>query len=515
MRRLALLILILATPAAAQWQVPLNGIPVGRGPGVTGFNSVGGSAGAGAKCLLDTAPPTFGTCPGSGNRTKLLANTTFYVRSDGNDTTCNGTANASAASAPNCAKLTWNNLYSTVAAAYDFAGFTVTLTSGTVNTYTGLAINNAWVGGGQLTVDLGGATIAETTTKAFINNARQSGGIILQNGTISTTSGSCVQNSAQTSLFVTNMTFGNCATADFEATQGGLIFLTGATNTFAAGSAGYHFLSTYAGSGIYPVGATDTFTGNRTYSAFFAYATQDATIKADSWSCSGATGCAVVGAGFTISGTRYSASLAGTIYTNGGGANFFPGNAAGFLGNGGCYDNICGFVTANFFGSSSGSTNLQASATASGTLTLPAATDTLIAKATTDTLTNKSIDTGSNTFTFGASGSTTTTAACTGGGTVSAGSTITWTFKAYGKMVWANATATPTHTCTTSVSMPLPTGVGKTGINQSLRGQQGNVGLSLRGWVASGTSAAECTTSAGNPCTSATQINLSGWYEIN
>jgi hypothetical protein len=47
----------------------------------------------------------------------------------------------------------------------------------------------------------------------------------------------------------------------------------------------------------------------------------------------------------------------------------------------------------NFAGSSTGTTTLKASATASGTLTLPAATDTLTGKATTDTLTNKTLDT--------------------------------------------------------------------------------------------------------------------------
>jgi hypothetical protein len=53
----------------------------------------------------------------------------------------------------------------------------------------------------------------------------------------------------------------------------------------------------------------------------------------------------------------------------------------------------------SFNGSTSGTTTLQASATASGTLTLPAATDTLTGKATTDTLTNKTIAAGSNTIT--------------------------------------------------------------------------------------------------------------------
>lgn len=51
------------------------------------------------------------------------------------------------------------------------------------------------------------------------------------------------------------------------------------------------------------------------------------------------------------------------------------------------------FTQITFTGSTSGATVLKATAVASGTLTLPAATDTLVGKATTDTLTNKTFDT--------------------------------------------------------------------------------------------------------------------------
>lgn len=62
--------------------------------------------------------------------------------------------------------------------------------------------------------------------------------------------------------------------------------------------------------------------------------------------------------------------------------------------------------TMDFSGSTSGTTVLQASAVASGTLTLPAATDTLVGKATTDTLTNKTLTGAKATSTFGVGNAT-------------------------------------------------------------------------------------------------------------
>ena len=76
-----------------------------------------------------------------------------------------------------------------------------------------------------------------------------------------------------------------------------------------------------------------------------------------------------------------------------------------------------------FVGSTTGTTNVIASATASGTLTLPAATDTLVGKATTDTLTNKTISGSSNTLSNIGNGSLTNSSITIGTTETSLGAT--------------------------------------------------------------------------------------------
>jgi len=89
---------------------------------------------------------------------------------------------------------------------------------------------------------------------------------------------------------------------------------------------------------------------------------------------------------------------------------------------------ILGFV--EFAGNTSGTTRLQPAAIASGTLTLPAATDTLVGRATTDTLTNKTITSPSigGTVTGGATYSGITLSGTTtlpGSGSISSGGSLT------------------------------------------------------------------------------------------
>ena len=73
---------------------------------------------------------------------------------------------------------------------------------------------------------------------------------------------------------------------------------------------------------------------------------------------------------------------------------------------------------ATFAGSTSGTTTVQAASAASGTLTLPAATDTLVGRATTDTLTNKTIGAAGLPLAGSTSGTTTIVAPAAAAGTV-------------------------------------------------------------------------------------------------
>lgn len=278
------------------------------------------------------------------NRVRLTANSTFYVGGDGLDShsplpNVNTAANA---------KLTWNSLYTYVTSTYDFAGFTVTLKSRTTNTYgAGLFMSVAWVGGGQLVIDLNGCSIAETVTKGIINDVVQPGQITIQNsaglgvgGVVSSSGFAGIQNDQPSDMNIgVGITVGTSFDAAFEATQGAGIYL--ASPVYISGTGGGSLALAALGGIIGFNGQTVTFVGNKAYTNGTVVVTSGGKVACDAVTWQTNPGGAL-GGPYTVTGPRFSTSLGGSIYTAGAGDTFIPGTTVGVYASGGIYDGNMG-----------------------------------------------------------------------------------------------------------------------------------------------------------------------------
>jgi hypothetical protein len=118
------------------------------------------------------------------------------------------------------------------------------------------------------------------------------------------------------------MDFGACGRNQVIAVSGG--FIVG-TNAYTISGGAFAHIAGSTMSRIALSGATITLTGTPTFGAF-AYVAMGSGLEVYTTTITG-----------SATGKRYDANTNGVIHTNGGGANFFPGNVAGTTTTGGQY----------------------------------------------------------------------------------------------------------------------------------------------------------------------------------
>lgn len=277
----------------------------------------------GIKIAAATGAVTFPNTTIAGGREILMANRTYYVRTDGSNSN-NGLANTSGG-----AWLTVQKAMDVIASSIDLAGFTVTVQIGD-GTYTSGVALKPWTGGGALVFQGNHTTpanvfISTSAVDCFQNKLGALPGTVtikdLKLGT--TTSGYCVVGTAPCTIAIDNVNF---ATATLH-----IVAYTGVTidisrNYTISGGAGAHWYC--AGALFSNMGAapTITLTGTPAFGTAFAKATTCGFLYCGGHVFSGAA-----------SGPRYSADLNGVLHTASGGASFLPGSTAGSTATGGQY----------------------------------------------------------------------------------------------------------------------------------------------------------------------------------
>lgn len=255
-------------------------------------------------------------------REKLTVNRTYYVRTDGSDSN-NGLANTSGG-----AFLTLQKAIDTVA-MLDLSIYNVTIQVG-AGTYTsGLTVNGAWVGAGTVTLTGDTTTPANciiNVTGATAVNVTGGGRLSIGGFKLSSTSSGNLLNATSGGMLTVTgaMEFGATTSAHIGTSQYGQVVISGVNYTISAGAL-RHFSSGPLGY-INVVNATVTITGTPAFSSAFAFADRLGFVTNTGVTYSG-----------LATGVRYVANSNAVVNSNGGGANFFPGNSAGTTATGGQY----------------------------------------------------------------------------------------------------------------------------------------------------------------------------------
>ena len=261
-------------------------------------------------------------------RERLYANRTYYVRTDGND------ANTGLVDSAGGAFLTIQKAWDTIRDNVDMNGFTVTvqIKDGTyanglnaVGPMVGQSFTSSLVFQGNASTPTN-VKIALGASAGDCVNVASGARFILKDVELSNSdaNGEAIYARDFGLIDVRNVRFGACAGEAHMLAERGFIDINDAYAI--VGAAKRHYWAN-SGGRIECYNMTVTISGTLNFSTYFANASEsgDLTVQGVTYS------------GGTVTGTRYRASTNGTINTNGGGANFFPGNAAGSTATGGQY----------------------------------------------------------------------------------------------------------------------------------------------------------------------------------
>jgi hypothetical protein len=245
---------------------------------------------------------------GSGGRTLLTANTTYYVATTGSDTN-SGTSVGSPF-------LTIQHAYDVIARTIDTGGFTTTIQCAS-GTYAGVSIASGWTGGGRIILDLGGGTIS--AANCVLITATLPNTFSVQNGTM-VGPGNCLNHAGTGILIVgTGVTFGAVGSSGIHMVSQGIGSKIQCFNAYAiTGGANVHYAGILAGNVIQGGNTTVTISGTITINTF-AFATLLGSVVIAGMTYSGST----------PTGQRFQVDYNSIISTNGGGANYFPGTIPG------------------------------------------------------------------------------------------------------------------------------------------------------------------------------------------
>ncbi|HWJ99450.1 MAG TPA: DUF2793 domain-containing protein [Xanthobacteraceae bacterium] len=259
--------------------------------------------------------------PSTGVREALTANRTYYVRTDGSD------SNTGLANTAGGAFLTPQKAWD-AAVKLDLAGYSLTIQLGDGSYTGGLSMNIPPVGGNI-------SVVGNTSTPGNVVLSKTGGNAIglmcvavvnLSGVKVSTsTSGNgiyCGVAGAQIKLGA-GMQFGACANNHIYAENGGYV---SCFSSYTINGAAQCHLQAQRTGGIDMFGQTVTLSGTPAFSTGFAYALALGRLIIGSITYSGGA-----------TGVRYFSGTNSVIDTSGGGASFFPGNAAGSAASGGLY----------------------------------------------------------------------------------------------------------------------------------------------------------------------------------